>query len=166
MGIMKVQILCAFTIIVLLQQASQALSEASIQRQLYCDEEWKDDGYCDDENNHEDCDFDGGDCCNNEEDDWDMYCDDCECLEPQPFKPADIYKCMEFNTDYYGNDVEGGKLFGWKGNWQGCAAICAANPECKFFTQSPSGCYLKSSKSGKKHSWRAKSGPIECQKGK
>merc|ERR1712044_28640 len=84
MGIMKVQILCAFTIIVLLQQASQALSEASIQRQLYCDEEWKDDGYCDDENNHEACDFDGGDCCNNEQYDWDLYCDDCECLEPQP----------------------------------------------------------------------------------
>merc|ERR1719367_353667 len=43
---------------------------------------WKGDDYCDDENNNAACDFDGGDCC--QEDPikgWDNYCKECECLE-------------------------------------------------------------------------------------
>ena len=27
---------------------------------------WKGDGFCDDENNNEGCEYDGGDCCNND----------------------------------------------------------------------------------------------------
>ena len=42
---------------------------------------WFGDGYCDDENNNEDCGFDGGDCCDNEMDGWDNYCQECECFE-------------------------------------------------------------------------------------
>jgi len=41
---------------------------------------WFGDAFCDDENNTEECGFDGGDCCNNEGQGWDNYCSDCECL--------------------------------------------------------------------------------------
>ena len=36
------------------------------------------DGYCDDINNTPDCGFDRGDCCNNHNPNWDIYCSDCE----------------------------------------------------------------------------------------
>ena len=40
---------------------------------------WRADGYCDDENNKEACNFDGGDCCDpNASTD---YCEKCHCLE-------------------------------------------------------------------------------------
>ena len=39
------------------------------------------DGSCDDENNNVGCQFDGGDCCENDYYSWDDYCDDCHCLE-------------------------------------------------------------------------------------
>ena len=39
------------------------------------------DGYCDDENNNVGCQFDGGDCCDNDYYNWNDYCDDCHCLE-------------------------------------------------------------------------------------
>ena len=42
------------------------------------------DGYCDDVNNHKDCDYDGGDCCG--ENVKKSYCNICECLDP-------YYKC-------------------------------------------------------------------------
>jgi len=44
--------------------------------------EWQADGYCDDENNNAACNFDGGDCCNNNNFGWNDYCFDCECLDP------------------------------------------------------------------------------------
>ena len=46
--------------------------------------EWKGDGYCDDGNNNENCQWDGGDCCYNFKKGWDKYCDDCQCLDPNP----------------------------------------------------------------------------------
>ena len=36
--------------------------------------QWFNDGYCDDENNNPGCNFDGGDCCNNNYSGWDEYC--------------------------------------------------------------------------------------------
>ena len=35
------------------------------------------DGYCDDINNNPECNFDKGDCCNNHNPHWDIYCNDC-----------------------------------------------------------------------------------------
>ena len=40
---------------------------------------WKGDGYCDDNNNNEGCEFDGGDCCGPNVNT--QYCTKCECLE-------------------------------------------------------------------------------------
>jgi len=42
---------------------------------------WAGDNYCDDENNTPGCGFDGGDCCDNDNDGWDNYCSECACLE-------------------------------------------------------------------------------------
>jgi len=46
--------------------------------------QWENDDYCDDENNNEGCNWDGGDCCFNNATGWDNYCTDCECLECIP----------------------------------------------------------------------------------
>ena len=42
---------------------------------------WKGDNYCDDENNHPGCEYDGGDCCGDNVDK--TYCTKCECLDPE-----------------------------------------------------------------------------------
>ena len=40
-----------------------------------CVNEWIENQYCEDENNIPECDFDGGDCCQqNPQPDWDEYC--------------------------------------------------------------------------------------------
>ena len=41
--------------------------------------DWKGDGYCDDENNNSECDWDGGDCCGLDVDT--SFCTECACLE-------------------------------------------------------------------------------------
>merc|ERR1711976_123262 len=43
---------------------------------------WMGDSFCDDENNNAGCSFDGGDCCNNDNQYWDYYCTACEGLDP------------------------------------------------------------------------------------
>ena len=57
-----------------------------------CEEpEWQGDGYCDDENNIAACDWDGGDCCNNNIPDYDIFCSVCKCLGPNvDFELPDI----------------------------------------------------------------------------
>ena len=43
--------------------------------------QWATDSWCDDENNNDECKWDGGACCPpHEVSDWDQYCDDCLCL--------------------------------------------------------------------------------------
>ena len=43
------------------------------------------DGYCDDENNRDCCNFDSGDCCKKKLLDWDRFCTNCKCLNPWGF---------------------------------------------------------------------------------
>jgi len=45
-----------------------------------CQPDWIDDDYCDDGNNNEDCEWDGGDCCGSNVNT--QYCSVCECLDP------------------------------------------------------------------------------------
>ena len=42
--------------------------------------QWKGDSYCDDDNNNEKCDWDGGDCCGNNV--KENFCSVCACLDP------------------------------------------------------------------------------------
>ena len=46
----------------------------------FCRPAYKDDEFCDDENNFEGCNFDGGACCGN--DVQKNYCTECKCLDP------------------------------------------------------------------------------------
>merc|ERR1739848_319977 len=42
--------------------------------------QWKGDGYCDDENNNDSCNYDGGDCCGDDVNT--SFCSACQCLDP------------------------------------------------------------------------------------
>ena len=44
-----------------------------------CCDEWVADGYCDDDNNNQHCNYDGGDCCGLNVNT--LYCSDCYCIE-------------------------------------------------------------------------------------
>ncbi len=49
---------------------------------VMCLESWINDGYCDDANNFEECDFDGNDCCQSDANpSWDEFCDECTCKD-------------------------------------------------------------------------------------
>ena len=59
---------------------------------LFSDGDFLGDDFCDDLNNNEGCVWDLGDCCNNDNDSWDLYCTACECLEPvDPTSPTTTY---------------------------------------------------------------------------
>ena len=60
-----------------------------------------DDGYCDDENNNEGCDYDGGDCCPPHNWGWNSYCTICECIDPD---------ATPMTTDTTGTTTWTGKL--------------------------------------------------------
>ena len=69
--------------------------------------DWRGDGYCDDENNTEECGFDGGDCCDNDRPNWNHFCQECDCLEPRCQAPnwkGDGYCDDENNTEECGFD--------------------------------------------------------------
>ena len=56
------------------------------------------DKFCHDGNNVPECDWDGGDCCDNEQIGWNDQCEDCECLVcPEPAKVDNTY-CDDFNN--------------------------------------------------------------------
>merc|ERR1711997_958434 len=54
--------------------------------------QWKGDGYCDDENNNDGCDYDGGDCCGDDVNT--TYCSACQCLDPE-FGDDDDDDCQD-----------------------------------------------------------------------
>jgi len=61
---------------------------ANCQVQFCCEttclkKQWIGDGYCDDENNNAECDYDGGDCCGNSRSNWNKHCQRCTCLDPK-----------------------------------------------------------------------------------
>merc|ERR1711976_480234 len=74
---------------------------------------WKGDGFCDDENNNEGCEYDGGYCCNNDYQWWDYYCTDCECVDPSAStKEMDLFEQREQNEAFQ-NDCY---MICWKGD--------------------------------------------------
>ena len=50
------------------------------------------DGFCDDKMNTPGCGYDGGDCCTHKRDNWDEYCEDCQCH---------IDRCDDYNIDSF-----------------------------------------------------------------
>ena len=63
------------TLIWISKKKSKCLEECEVP-------ELQGDGYCDDENNMAACNWDGGDCCNNDLPDYDIFCLECQCLGP------------------------------------------------------------------------------------
>jgi len=59
--------------------------------------EYATDNFCDDENNHAGCNWDGGACCNNPFDKWDMFCKKCECKDPYARDPSS--SCEDTETE-------------------------------------------------------------------
>jgi len=47
------------------------------------------DNFCDDENNHAGCNWDGGACCHNPLEGWDNHCKECKCKYPHDRKPKE-----------------------------------------------------------------------------
>merc|ERR1712018_147468 len=82
---------------------------------------WYQDTFCDDEFNTPECNYDGGDCCVQRNDNWHDFCTDCECLGMDCAKP--IKKA-------WGN----GKRCNGKWNKPGCfydGGDCCKNPSGK-----------------------------------
>jgi len=91
-------------------------------------EEFINDGYCDDENNNGDCQWDGGDCCFNTEEDWDVFCDDCLCLDPDVEMPCDANdKWPQAKCDKMLAQNKCGK----KNVQKNCAETCKYCPPCE-----------------------------------
>ena len=60
---------------------SKNRSSETLQKGLSpCLQSLENDGYCDDVNNHDACNFDGGDCCGDNVDT--TFCHLCDCLDP------------------------------------------------------------------------------------
>merc|ERR1712083_945905 len=101
-----------------------------------CIESYIGDGYCDDDNNNDACQFDGGDCCNQSSIKWNMYCYECECLtaaatttsepttttpEPCPNGWVDGRQVGEHGACYlFANDGDGL-------NWNEAKEYCTSN---------------------------------------
>merc|ERR1712008_272978 len=58
---------------------------------------WATDGYCDDENNNADCNYDGGACCFNDFSGYDYYCKDCEFWNAHHLDGMEITIVMTFS---------------------------------------------------------------------
>ena len=116
--------------------------------------QWANDQWCDDENNNEGCNWDGGACCNNDFDGYTEYCTACECLDPnnggptttttttttttEPPTTAPPNDCepQNWNGDNYCDDVLNFEECGWDGgdccgddvNTQYCEACECLDP--------------------------------------
>lgn len=95
------------------------------------------DGYCDDDNNHCGCDWDGGDCCSTAVPILDDYCDDCLCLDPD-YTDYCEYGC-EFPTfagdsfcddgnNHCGCDWDGGDCCGQESQYTYCTDCECLDP--------------------------------------
>merc|ERR1712223_1070818 len=121
-----------------------------------CVDSWIGDNYCDDQNNNAACEFDGGDCCqDNPSQGWDNYCSDCLCLEmpetteapvePTTEEPMDECAIPQWAGDSYCDDenntpdcaFDGGDCCGDDVNTTYCSECeCLEFPET---TQAPDG---------------------------
>merc|ERR1711997_529064 len=82
--------------------------------------QWKGDKYCDDENNNDGCDYDGGDCCGDDVNT--TYCSACQCLDPDFGDDDD--DCQDTNsTSWCENKKNKGKC-NQNGIKQKCPLTC------------------------------------------
>ena len=93
--------------------------------------DWIGDTYCDDETNNAACNWDGGDCCNNDNPDWRKYCKVCHCLDPD--ESAGTCDKPDWIGDTYCDDETNNAACKWDGgdccnndnlNWKEYCTIC------------------------------------------
>merc|ERR1719211_397131 len=94
--------------------------------------QWFADNYCDDDNNNEECGWDGGDCCGDVVNT--QYCSACECLDPNG-TPAACGSPQWFDDDICDDDNnneecgwDGGDCCGDNVNTQYCSACECLDP--------------------------------------
>ena len=66
-------------------------------------ENWKGDGLCDDQNNVEECEWDGGDCCGPFVNLY--YCTACQCLDPNPNVTCNCQSPGSINPECVGSEM-------------------------------------------------------------
>ena len=80
---------------------------------------WANDGYCDDINNDEVCEWDGGDCCG--ENVNTIFCSYCDCLDPtynmttSPNISTNSCNYPHWIGDYYCDDINNNEECEWDG---------------------------------------------------
>jgi len=94
--------------------------------------QWANDQWCDDENNNEGCNFDGGACCFNDAPGWNNYCKDCECIGCHPLNWHGDGYCDdgELNTEACAYD--GGDCCGKDVDTTYCTDCVCLEPKGKF----------------------------------
>merc|ERR1711994_563729 len=85
----EVNFVLSFTVIAIYGFKLEA-NEPSTRKEGCTVPSWRGDNYCDDGNNNEGCDYDGGDCCGSNVNK--TYCQNCECLDPNNGGPI---KCVK-----------------------------------------------------------------------
>jgi len=104
--------------------------------------ELKGDSYCDDKNNIADCDWDGGDCCHNSEEEnlqQFIYCDACECRDPDGTQSPRKCRLPKYQNDDHCDDAnnkgscdwDGGDCCGEDVNTKYCSECLCVDPEHK-----------------------------------
>merc|ERR1712151_341521 len=102
-------------------------------------EQYKGDGNCDDGNNNEGCDFDGGDCCDSTHPKGKIktkFCTECKCLDPKGQGPPPA-KCKNEKFKGDGNCDDGNNNEGCEFDGGDCCAKTAKSGavKTKFCTE-------------------------------
>lgn len=102
---------------------------------------WYADKYCDDILNTAECGYDGGDCCFKKRNNWDKYCDVCECLgadcpaeQQHPSWFRDRWCDDDFNTPgcfYDGGDCCRKRRSNWDNYCDECLCLDPLDPKAK-----------------------------------
>jgi len=119
--------------------------------------QWQGDGFCDDDNNHCGCDWDGGDCCGTGAATQYAYCKNCYCLDPDDDNyapPSDDATCLGqcYHTSWVGDNYcddgnnncgcnwDGGDCCGTANKYQHCTKCACLDPDLPWLQTCTGSC--------------------------
>jgi len=147
----------SFTVIAIYSFKLEA-NEPSTRKEGCIVPSWRGDNYCDDGNNNEGCDYDGGDCCGSNVNK--TYCQNCECLDPKnggtlilvvggwDGGPKDYSQVIDMSTTESCSNLDPYPTKIWVatgGFVSGSPMICGGTTSSTFYTQSSCHKYERSS---------------------